>query len=119
MSNMRFRAVCAAAILALLPIEAVRADTPVLITQAIEAAIAANGNASQILQVGSNNYAETDQFGAQNYAQVGQFGDSNSAKIVQNSVGAIAVYQQYGNSNQVTITQTGVRPQPVVVTQRR
>jgi hypothetical protein len=96
-------------------------DNPVTITQAMATrlATASGGNVSQINQAGNNNYAETDQFGSNNYAGIGQFGDDNYAKVVQNAIGAVAVYNQYGNGNQVTITQTGVNPQPVVVTQRR
>ena len=109
--------------LALLPAVGARADTPsdnnVTVNQAVNLRLAATGNVSDIVQVGRDNYAETDQTGSMNYAAIGQFGADNYAKVVQDSVGAIAIYNQYGNGNQVTITQTGVHPQPVVVTQHR
>lgn len=95
------------------------ADSLTTVSQAANLALPAAGNTSVIVQMGSNNYAETNQTGAQNYAEIGQFGDANSARITQDSLGALAIYQQYGNGNQVTITQTGVRPQPIVVVQRR
>ena len=88
-------------------------------TQAIKLAFANGGNVSTINQVGSNNFAETDQIGSSNYADIGQFGNFNYAKIVQDAVGAVAIYNQIGNANSVTVTQTGVDPPPVVVTQHR
>lgn len=94
-------------------------DNSVMVTQAIELVIASGGNVSQINQVGTNNYAETDQIGSSNYAGIGQYGNDNYAKVVQDATGAVAVYSQYGNGNQVTITQTGLHPAPVVVTQHR
>jgi curlin associated repeat protein len=57
--------------------------------------------------------------GSSNYAGIGQFGNFNYAKIVQDSVGRVAIYDQIGNNNDVTVTQTGVNPPPVVVTQHR
>jgi minor curlin subunit len=109
--------------LAFLPTLGAHADTPsdnpVTVNQAVNLKLATTGNVSNIVQVGSENYAETEQIGSMNFASVGQFGNDNYAKVVQNSVGAVAIYNQYGNGNQVTITQTGVNPQPVVVTQHR
>jgi hypothetical protein len=97
------------------------ADSNTAIQQAAATTLrpAGGNNTSNITQVGNNNYAETDQTGAFNYAGIGQFGDGNYAKIVQDAQGAVAIYNQYGSANQVTITQTGVNPPPVVVTQHR
>jgi hypothetical protein len=96
------------------------ADDAVMVNQAVDAVVAGGRNISTINQTGgSNNFAETDQLGSQNSASIGQFGNSNQSMIIQNAVGAVAVDNQLGNNNQITIRQTGANPPPVTITQRR
>ena len=109
------------------------ADDSVMINQAVNAAVAGGRNISTINQAGgSNNFAETDQLGSQNSATISQLlgsrnsatisqlGNGNQSTIIQdNAVGAIAVDNQIGNNDPITIRQTGTNPPPVTITQRR
>jgi len=113
--KMAFIASC---LLAFTPVAQAAANDVPAVAQ-VAATNASGDNVSVIVQVGSNNYAETDQTGFQNTAVIDQLGSENYSKVNQSGFGGIVVDTQIGNGNQFTVTQTGPNPPPIIITQHR
>jgi hypothetical protein len=92
-------------------------DNLVSLTQS-QATYPSGGNISTIIQMGSNDFAESNQTGGLNTDFIEQVGNDNSSTVTQKGIGGLVIDIQYGDGNRFSVTQTGINPPPVVITQR-